>query len=89
MLSLGAWLAEMSKEEFREEIKNMGFNQIEVDEENCNINYSFSENPVFLVQEHTDCNEFVLYGEDNSIEQIFTSTEQLKQLCIEHKIKSP
>ena len=52
MLSLGAWLAEMSKEEFREEIKNMGFNQIEVDEENCNINYSFSENPVFLVQEH-------------------------------------
>lgn len=70
----------------RKEIKKIGFNKVKADYENCNINYHLSKNPAYFVQENTDCNEFIMYGEDNSIEEIINSIEQLKNVCSENKI---
>jgi len=61
-------------------LKRFGFDSIQEDKFNCNINYTHSKTPEYLIQYHTDVNEYIFYGASNSIDKIIKYAHQLQNL---------
>ena len=61
-------------------LERCGFDSIQRDDSNCNVNYTLTKDPQWWIQEHTDTNEFIFYGKDNSIELVIKHLHHLQNL---------
>lgn len=75
------FLENMKPIELTEEwLIKLGFKDKQEEVENCNINYTYSKNPQFWIQKHTEVDEHIFYGLNNSIEVFIKSVHQLQNL---------
>lgn len=69
-------------------LERCGFDSIQRDNNNCNVNYTLTKHPQWWIQEHTDVGEFIFYGINNSLDIPITHLHTLQNLlnCLNVKI---
>lgn len=68
-------------------LERCGFDSIDRDDNNMNVNYTRTKDPQYWIQEHLDTAQFIFYGKDNSIEKVIVNLHQLQNLVFALKGK--
>jgi hypothetical protein len=61
-------------------LEKCGFDSINFDNPNSNVDFTFTNNPQYWIQYHTDVDQYIFYGTSNSIEKPIKYLHQLQNL---------